>query len=472
MAWITIDGNEAVARVAYALSEALAIYPITPASPMGEHADAWAAQGRPNLWGAVPRVVEMQSEAGAAGVVHGLAQGGALAATFTASQGLLLMVPEMFKLAGELNPCVFHVATRALAVQALSIFCSHDDLMAVRHTVPSMVFEPPTRWPASRPWRRPSSRPWWIGGRWMPSGPAPSPRSTRSCVAAARIPTSISRGGNGSIRCTPPFLAPWRGAWRASRRSPGGVIDRSSTTVTPMPSACWCSWVLGSIRRWRRPRPSMKGEGGWACCRCVCSVPGAERRWCAPWGADGEPLFKDVALALARHGGARFATPPCVVGARYGLGSKEFTPGMVKQAFDELARAQPRDGLAIGVWDDLTDHGLPGDPAWRNPRAHEDVHQAVFYGLGSDGTVSANRAAIRLIGDILGCPVQGYFVYDSKKSGAMTVSHLRVSPRPIRSRYLIGDGEADFVACHQARFLERLDFLRSCAMPPPGPRCW
>ncbi len=511
MDWLTLDGNEAVARVAYALSEALAIYPITPASPMGEHADVWAARGRKNLWGAVPRVVEMQSEAGAAGAVHGLAQGGALAATFTASQGLLLMVPEMFKLAGELNPCVFHVATRALAVQALSIFCSHDDLMAVRHTGFAILVSASVQEAQDLAAIAHCAA---LEGR-LPVVHAFDGFRTSHEVARIQALTEAQLAALVDERAVRAHrvraLSPEHPVLRGSSQNPDVYFqgrERVEPVYTAFPAA-----LAGVMERFaqitgRRYRPfeyhghpeaervvvlmgsgvetavetaeALNDQGArvgvlqvrlfrpWRGEALVEALPRTTRRVmvldrCKEPGAEGEPLFKDVALAIARHGAERFAVPPQVVGGRYGLGSKEFTPGMVKQVFDELARPHPRDALAVGVWDDLTDRGLPGDPAWRNPRAREGVHQAVFYGLGSDGTVSANRATIRLIGDALGCHVQGYFVYDSKKSGAMTVSHLRFGPRPIRSRYLIGDGEADFVACHQPRFLERLDCLRHAA---------
>ena len=510
---LTIDGNQAAAEIAYMTNEVIAIYPITPASPMGEWADEWSSRSRPNLWGSVPRIIEMQSEGGAAGAIHGSLQAGALTTTFTASQGLLLMIPNMFKIAGELTPAVFHVAARSIASQALSIFADHSDVMAARTTGFAFV--------ASN----------------NPQEALDMALITQAATLEARIPivhffdgfrtshevAKIAGIGSDIIRQLikqqhvtahrQRALSPDHPLVRGTSQNPD-VFFQGRESVNPyyqaMPTivqklmnefeeltgrhyalfeyvgaedAKHIIILMGSAAETAEETVyCLNGHGyqtGLIKVRLfrpfdadalLAAIPETTQsiavldRTKEP-GADGEPLYKDVVTALAQHAsspGVKFKQLPVVIGGRYGLSSKEFTPGMVKAVFDELAKPQPRNHFTIGIHDDVMHSSLDWDESFRTD-AHEDTFQALFYGLGSDGTVSANKNTIKIIGESTDQYAQGYFVYDSKKSGAVTVSHLRFGTKPIHSAYLIGDGDANFVACHQPVFLERYPMLDKAA---------
>src|SRR6266540_1446452 len=429
--WVCVDGNEAAARVAHRLSEVIAIYPITPASPMGELADAWSAAGRQNLWGQVPEVVELQSEAGAAGVLHGALLKGALATTFTASQGLLLMLPNMFKIAGELTPAVIHVAARTVATHALSIFGDHSDVMAAR----------PTGWAMLA---------------------SASVQEAHDLALVAHAATLASRV---------PFVHFFDG-FRTSHE----VAKIRLLSDEDLAAVVGYEHVRAHRDRGLSPdRPRLRGSAQnpdvffQAREAMAAALPATVQRVAVldrtkEPGATGEPLYQDVMTALAEHAAATGTPPPLVVGGRYGLGSKEFTPAMVKAVLDELGGPdrngrRARNHFTVGIADDVSHTSLPVDTAFHTEDA--EGLRAVFYGLGSDGTVSANKTAVKIIGEGTDLFAQGYFVYDSKKSGSVTVSHLRVSRRPIRSAYLIE--RANFVACHQFGFLERMDVLERAA---------
>ena len=505
---VTIDGNEAAAWVAHRLNEVIAIYPITPASPMGEHADQWSAEGRPNLWGTVPRIIEMQSEGGAAGAIHGTLQAGALATTFTASQGLLLMIPNMYKIAAELTPVVFHVAARALAAQALSIFGDHSDVMAVRGTgfallcagsVQEVMDFALIAQAATLRGRIPVVH-FFDGFR--TSHEITKIRQLNEATLHTLIDSQLIHAHRARA------LSPEHPVLRGSSQNPD-VYFQAREAINPwqrdfpavvqevMHQFAACTGrryrlfdyagdaeaervivIMGSgadtveetveqlnregervgLVKVRLYRPFHEPALLDALPRSVRRIAVLDRT--KEPGASGEPLYKDVIAALARdHGnGGRFTELPNVTGGRYGLSSKEFTPGMVKAVFDELKRPRPRNGFTIGIHDDVTHTSLAWNPRFR-PAARKTLFQGVFYGLGSDGTVSANKNAIKIIGESSPLHTQGYFVYDSRKAGAVTISHLRFGPEPIRSRYLIGAEEADFVACHQPVFLERYEML-------------
>jgi pyruvate-ferredoxin/flavodoxin oxidoreductase len=527
---ITIDGNEAAARIAHQLSEVCAIYPITPASPMGELADAWSAGGQTNLWGTVPRIVEMQSEGGAAGAVHGALQAGALATTFTASQGLLLMIPNMYRIAGELTPTVFHVAARSLAVQALSIFGDHSDVMATRATGFAMLASASVQEAqdlsviahvAALEGRIPVLH-FFDGFRTshevakISAVDAPllhamiDDRLVRAHRARALDPEHpVLRGSSQNPdvyfqgrETVNPFYERFPAVVAATMQRFGELSGRHYRLVdyTGDPHAERVMVLMGSgaeataevvdylnrqgenvgVLRVRLYRPFPSAP-------LIDALPPTVKRIAVldrtkEPGADGEPLYKDVISALARHCYAReprFQALPVVVGGRYGLSSKEFTPGMIKAVFDELRSQEPRNGFTIGIHDDVSHSSLGWDPGFRTD-AHAGAVQAVFYGLGSDGTVSANKNSIKIIGETTELHAQGYFVYDSRKAGAVTVSHLRFGKHPIRASYLIGDGDAQFVACHQPLFVERFDMLDKAGdnsvfllnSPTPPDRVW
>ena len=494
-----IVGNEAAAWVAYRASEVIAIYPITPASPMGELSDTWSAQGVRNVWGAVPRIVELQSEGGAAGAVHGALQAGSLATTFTSSQGLLLMLPNLFKIAGELTPAVIHVAARAIATHGLSIFGDHSDVMAARTTgwaqlCASSVQEAQdlalvahavtleTRIPflhffdgfrtshelASidrldeddvralldealvRAHRARALHP----DAPVLRGTAQNPdvffqmREASNPFHAA-VPAAVQRAMTALAERTgrPYRLFDYHGAPDAERVLVlmGSGAEAASEAVDALSAAGDKVGVL-TVRLFRP----------FAADAFVAALPSTVRgiavldRTKEP-GALGEPLFQDVVTALAERGGEL----PLVLGGRYGLASKEFTPAMARSALEELDAATPRRRFTVGITDDVTHLSLDVDESFSTEP--DDVVRAVFYGLGADGTVSANRSSIAIIGERTGLHAQGYFVYDSKKSGSTTVSHLRFGPRPIRSTYLVQ--RAGFVACHQLGLLETIDVL-------------
>ena len=509
---LVVDGNEAAARVAHKLAEVIAIYPITPASPMGELADTWSAAGEPNLWGQVPEIVEMQSEAGAAGAVHGALQGGALATTFTASQGLLLMLPDMFKIAGELQPCVFHVAARAVAGHALSIFGDHSDVYAARPTgfailAASSVQEAQDMAALAFMTSLESRVPFlhfFDGFRTSHEInviDALSDDDLRALVDEEQLAALKHRAlspDHPSLRgsaqnpdvffqareaATPFYAAVPRlleeAMFRFARRTGRSYQPfeysgdpRAERVIVAMGSAT--ETVEAAVRR-------LNAEGeAVGVVKVRLYRPFSSRHLAAvlPFStravavldrakdsaAVGEPLYEDVVSAL--HEEERL--PRTVIGGRYGLGSKEFTPAMAYAVFDELARAESHDlehvhrdldvrphrHFTVGIDDDVSGTSLAFDPAWRLPQ-HEVG--CLFYGLGSDGTVGANKNSAKIIAEEAGRYVQAYFVYDSKKSGAVTVSHLRFGDDPIEAPYLIE--EADFVACHQFQLLERLDVL-------------
>jgi pyruvate-ferredoxin/flavodoxin oxidoreductase len=497
-----VDGNEAAAAVAHKLSEVVAIYPITPASAMGELADAWSAVGRPNLWGAVPEVIEMQSEAGAAGVLHGAVQRGALGVTFTASQGLLLMLPNMFKIAGELTPAVIHVAARTVATHALSIFGDHSDVMAVRSAGWAMLCSSSVQEAqdlalvahASTLKSRIPFLHFFDGFRTshevdrielLDDGDLAAlidPSELRALRARGLSPDRpVLRGSaqNPDVffqarEAGNPFYAAVPGIVQSMMDALGDRVGRRYHLVDyhGAPDAERVVVLMGSgagataetvdalvaagervgmvTMRLYRPFPSDE---------LIAALPGTVRalavldRTKEP-GAVGEPLYQDVVTALMESERDQL---PTVIGGRYGLSSKEFTPAMAKVVFDELrSPARPRNHFTVGIVDDVTHTSLDHDPTFSTEAL--GTVRAVFYGLGSDGTVGANKNSVRIIGTDTDLFSQGYFVIDSKKAGSVTISHLRFGPEPIRSTYLIE--RAGFVACHQFNFLQRMDVLK------------
>ena len=498
--FLCVDGNEATADVAYRLAEVIPIYPITPASPMGELADTWSASGRSNLWGTVPEVVEMQSEAGAAGVLHGAVQKGALAATFTASQGLLLMLPNMYKIAGELSPAVIHVAARAVATHALSIFGDQSDVMGVRAAgwamlASSSVQEAHDLALVAHATALASRVPFlhFFDG-FRTSHEVMKIRRLDDEDLEALVDTQAIRDHRAR------GLTPDRPVLRGSAQNPD-VFFQAREAINPFVAAV-PGLVQDTMDRLAeqvgrayhlvdyRGAPDaervivMMGSGCGAAQEAVEALTATgERvglltvRLYRPFptealvralppgvravavldrtkepGAPGEPLYLDVVAALAEAEGA---PRPIVVGGRYGLASKEFTPAMAKAVLEHLAEPAPRNHFTVGIVDDVTGSSLPYD---RSFRCDGETFRAVFYGLGSDGTVSAAKNSVKIIAGETDLHAQGYFVYDSKKSGSVTTSHLRVGPDAIRSTYLVE--QAGFVACHQFGFLERIDVLR------------
>ncbi len=509
---VTIDGNEAAALVAHKLNEVIAIYPITPSSGMGELSDQWSSEGKTNIWGTVPLVVEMQSEGGAAGAVHGALQTGSLTTTFTASQGLLLMLPNLYKIAGELIPTVFHVAARTVATHALSIFGDHSDVMGVRAA----------------------------GWAMLSSGAVQEVMDMALIAQAAtlrsRVPfihffdgfrtshevMKIEALGDDDLRAMIDdelvhahrnrALSPDRPVMRGSAQNPdvyfqareagnpfydacpgivqaamdqfagltgrqyhlfdyAGAPDAERVLVVMGSGAETASETAAHLERLgakvgvvtvRLYRPFAAEAFVKALPATVRSIAVLDRT--KEPGASGDPLYQDVVTALSEayaNGQAPFAATPRVISGRYGLSSKEFTPAMVKAIYDELAKAKPKNHFTVGILDDVGGSSLDYDAAFTTEAA--DTTRAIFYGLGSDGTVGANKNSIKIIGEETDNAAQGYFVYDSKKSGSMTISHLRFGPRPIHAAYLIS--HANFVACHQFNFLERFDVL---AQAEPG----
>jgi pyruvate-ferredoxin/flavodoxin oxidoreductase len=505
---ITVDGNEACASVAYRMNELAAIYPITPSSTMGELADQWMCEGRTNLWGRVPDVVEMQSEGGAAGAVHGALQAGALATTFTASQGLLLMIPNMYKIAGELTPFVMHVTARTLATHALSIFGDHSDVMAVRQTGFAMLASANVQeaqdlaavaQTASLKSRVPFVH-FFDGFRTSHEVAKITPLSDddlRAMIDEDEI-TALRRRA----------LSPDHPVLRGTAQNPDlyfqGVEARNpyydalpDIVQTAMdrfakisgrqyrlyeyegaPDATDVIVVMGSggdtaqmtaehlnqtgrktgVLKVRLFRPFAVETFAKALPATVKKIAVLDR--CREPGAVGEPLYQDVVAALAEARAQGLTTlDPVVIGGRYGLASKEFTPAMVKAVYDELAQQTPKRRFTVGITDDVGNLSLAVDDSFQI--THPEERRAVFFGLGADGTVGANKNSVKIIAGNTDLYAQGYFVYDSKKSGAITVSHLRFSPQPIRSAYLLE--QADFVACHHFVFLDRYDVLRYAA---------
>ncbi|MEO1438961.1 MAG: pyruvate:ferredoxin (flavodoxin) oxidoreductase [Chloroflexota bacterium] len=499
----TLDANEAVAKIAYKLNEVIAIYPITPASPIGEWADAWMSTDEPNLWGVVPSVVEMQSEGGAAGAVHGALQAGSLTTTFTASQGLLLMLPNMHKIAGELTPTVFHIAARSVAAQALSIFGDHSDVMAARNTGWGMLASSSVQeahdfalisTAATLRTRIPFLH--FFDGF----------RTSHEISKIELIEDDVMRQliriedvlAHRERRMSPdnPFIrgtAQNPDVFFQARESVNAFYDRTPGIVQEImdefaqltgrqynlydyvgaPDAEKAIVLMGSgseaaheavdymttqgekvgVLKVRLYRPFDMERLTAALPETVQKIAVLDRT--KEPGSAGEPLYLDVVTTLHETRD----TIPTVVGGRYGLSSKEFTPAMVKGIFDALDAENPINHFTVGINDDVTHTSIPYDPKFSTEP--ENVVRGIFYGLGSDGTVGANKNSIKIIGENTPNYAQGYFVYDSKKSGSVTVSHLRFGPDPIRSTYLID--HANFVACHQQTFLDRYDMLQYAA---------
>jgi len=505
---VTVDGNEAAARVAYQLNDVIAIYPITPSSGMGEWADQWAAERRPNLWGSVPTVAELQSEGGAAGALHGALTAGALATTFTASQGLLLMIPNMYKIAGELTPTVFHVAARSLAAQALSIFGDHGDVMAARATGFAMLASSSVQeamdlalvaHAATLESRVPFLH-FFDGFRTsheVAKVDPLTPDHLRAMIDDDLVLAHRARGLSPEhpvIRGTaqnPDIYFQGREAVNAYYLACPTIVQKAMDRLAGLtgrqyrlfdyvgaPDAGRVIVLMGSgaetaeetvehlnargeklgVLKVRLYRPFSAEHLLAALPTTVESIAVLDRT--KEPGSMGEPLYLDVmaAVSLAVAGGrAPFRSLPRIIGGRYGLGSKEFTPAMVKRIFDELVGAGPRPHFTVGIHDDVTHTSLDADPEFSTE--DPSTVRAIFYGLGADGTVGANKNSIKIIGEETDNYAQGYFVYDSKKSGSVTISHLRFGPRPIHSTYLIS--RATFVACHQFSLLERLDVLQA-----------
>jgi len=504
---VTIDGNEAAAYVAHKTNEVIAIYPITPSSPMGEWSDQWSSEGKANIWGTVPSVFEMQSEAGAAGTLHGALQAGALTTTFTSSQGLLLMIPNMYKIAGELTPCVMHVAARALAAQGLSIFGDHQDVMAVRQTGWALLSSNSVQevmdlaliaQTATLESRIPFVH-FFDGFR--TSHEVAKVEQLDVEVMKAMIPQELVDAHRNRS------LSPDRPVLRGTAQNPD-VYFQARETVNPFyialpqivqnamdkfasltgrqyrlyeylgaPDAERVIILMGSgaevaeetleemlaqgekvgILKVRLYRPFASELLLQALPQTIKSIAVLDRT--KEPGSAGEPLYGDVLTALAEgiaSGKSQFKSLPKVIGGRYGLSSKEFTPAMVKGVFDELGATISKNHFTVGIVDDVTHTSIAYDPAYNTE--HAETVRALFYGLGADGTVGANKNSIKIIGEDTEHYAQGYFVYDSKKSGSVTTSHLRFGPKPIRSSYLIN--RASFVACHQFTFLERMDVLK------------
>jgi pyruvate-ferredoxin/flavodoxin oxidoreductase len=498
--FITVDGNEAAASVAHRLNEVIAIYPITPSSTMGELADEWSAAGGKNIWGTVPQVVEMQSEAGAIGAVHGALQAGSLATTFTASQGLLLMIPNLYKIAGELTAFAMHVAARTVATHALSIFGDHSDVMAIRQTGVALLAAGSVQethdfallaQAATLRSRVPFVH-FFDGFRTsheVARIERLSDEDLGTMIDEASVLQHRQRG-----------LTPDRPVLRGSAQNPDvffqareagnrfyletpeivqGVMDQFARLTgrhyrlfeyVGDPHAERVIVIMGSgaetadetveylrargekvgVLKVRLYRPFAGEQFAAALPSTARSIAVLDRT--KEPGALGEPLYLDVVAAL--HEAQRSAV---IVGGRYGLSSKEFTPAMVKAVFDNLQQPRPKNHFTVGIVDDVTGTSLSVPPDFDIEPS--DVVRCVFYGLGADGTVGANKNSIKIIGEETEFWPQGYFVYDSKKSGALTISHLRFGPRPIKSAYLIS--KAGFVACHQPVFLDRYDVLAS-----------
>jgi pyruvate-ferredoxin/flavodoxin oxidoreductase len=500
----TIDGNEAAAYVAYRVNEVCAIYPITPSSTMAELADEWAAKGIKNIWGNVPDVIEMQSEGGAAGTVHGALQTGALTTTFTASQGLMLMLPNMYKIAGELTAAVFHVAARSLAAQGLSIFGDHQDVMAARTTGFAMLSSISVQEAhdfaliaqvASLKSRIPFIH-FFDGFRTsheVNKLEMLSDEEIKSMIPDELVIAHRSRGLNPEhpfIRGTaqnPDVYFQGRETVNTFYNNMPGIVEQVMNDFAKMtgrkyelfqydgaPDAEQVVIIMGSggetvsetvaalnkaggktgVIQIRLYRPFSLEHLIKVLPASVKSIAVLDRT--KESGASGEPMYQDVLSALVEAlQQGKIKTLPNIVGGRYGLSSKEFTPAMVKAVFDELKKKHPKNSFTVGINDDVTFTSLAYDPSFTLDES--EWRQGLFFGLGADGTVGANKNTIKIIGENTELFAQGYFVYDSKKSGARTVSHLRFGPKPIRAPYLIS--KADFIACHQFNFIEKVEML-------------
>ena len=500
----TIDGNEAAAYVAYRINEVCAIYPITPSSTMAELADEWASKGIKNIWGNVPDVIEMQSEGGAAGTVHGALQTGSLTTTFTASQGLMLMLPNMYKIAGELTPCVFHVAARSLAAQGLSIFGDHQDVMAARTTGFAMLSSASVQeahdfaliaQAASLRSRIPFVH-FFDGFRTSHEVNKLELLSDEQIKAMMPDELVIAHRKRG-LNPDQPFI-------RGTAQNPdvyfqgretvntfynntpviveevmkdfakltgrkyelfeySGAPDAEEVTVIMGSGAETVEETVSALNKQGRKtgvivvrlyRPFSLAHFIKAFPATVKSIAVLDRT--KESGAAGEPMYQDVLATLVEAlQQGKLKKLPNIVGGRYGLSSKEFTPAMVKAVYDELKKRHPKNGFTVGINDDVTFTSLEYDPEFKLDES--GWRQGLFFGLGADGTVGANKNTIKIIGENTDLFAQGYFVYDSKKSGARTVSHLRFGPKPIRAPYLIS--KADFIACHQFNFVEKVEML-------------
>jgi pyruvate-ferredoxin/flavodoxin oxidoreductase len=500
---VIMDGNEAAASVAYRLSEVVAIYPITPSSPMAEWADQWRSEGKRNIWGALPIVEELQSEGGAAGALHGALQAGAFGTTFTASQGLLLMIPNMFKIAGELTPATMHVTARTLATHSLSIFGDHSDVMACRATGWAMLSSNSVQeahdlalvaQAATLEARIPFMH--FFDGF----------RTSHEVGKIVPINDEIIRSmvdDNAIIAFRKNRMSPDQPVLRGSAQNPD-VFFQAREACTPFHAAVpgivqvvmdrFAALTGRSYHLFDYYGAAdaervivMMGSGAEAAEEAVdaltrqgekvglvkvrlyrpfdakallAALPKSVKKIavldrCKEPGGTGEPLYQDVVTILAEHAATLPFAMPAVIGGRYGLSSKEFTPAMVKGVLDELVKTAPKNHFSVGIVDDVSHSSLDYDPSFST----EDPQtvRALFYGLGSDGTVGANKNSIKIIGSETDNYAQGYFVYDSKKSGSMTTSHLRFGPKPIRSTYLIT--RASFVACHNFSFIEKINVL-------------
>ncbi len=504
----TLDANEAVARIAYRLSEVISIYPITPSSPMAEWADDWAAMGKTNLWGNIPSIMEMQSESGAAGALHGALQGGSLATTFTASQGLLLMIPDMFKIAGELTPTVLHVTARTVATHALSIFGDQSDVMAIRSTGFALLCSNSVQEAmdmalvahASTLDSRVPFMHFFDGFRTsheVAKVSLISDDDVRAVVDMKKVEEHRSRAMTPDkpiIRGTaqnPDVFFQAREACNSFYLAVPGIVQKAMDRVAKVtgrqyhlfdyhgaPDAERVLVMMGSgaevaheavdalnakgektgILKVRLFRPFSPKHFMEALPSTVKSIAVMDRT--KEPGSAGEPLYQDILLSVAEsaeNGWGSLKNKPRVIGGRYGLSSKEFTPAMVKGVLDHLKEAKLKNHFTIGINDDVTHLSLPYDPHFNTEP--DAVNRSLFFGLGADGTVGANKNTIKIIGENTDNWAQGYFVYDSKKSGSMTVSHLRFGPNAIHSSYLIS--KANFVACHQPQFIDRSDMLVS-----------
>ncbi len=504
----TIDGNEAAAYVAYRVNEVCAIYPITPSSTMAELADEWASKGIVNIWGHVPDVIEMQSEGGAAGTVHGALQTGSLTTTFTASQGLMLMLPNMYKIAGELTPAVFHVAARSLAAQGLSIFGDHQDVMAARTTGFAMLSSASVQeahdfaliaQAATLRSRIPIVH-FFDGFRTsheVNKLEMLSDEQIRSMIPDELVIAHRKRGLNPEnpfIRGTaqnPDVYFQGRETVNTFYNAMPGIVEEVMKDFAKMTGRKYELFEYTGATDAEEVIVIM-GSGGETVSETVKALNNSGRktgviavRLYRPFsldhfikvlpasvktiavldrtkesGAAGEPMYQDVMATLVEAlQQGKIKALPRIVGGRYGLSSKEFTPAMVKAVYDELQKKNPRNGFTVGIHDDVTHTSLEYDPSYKLDESA--WRQGLFFGLGADGTVGANKNTIKIIGENTDLYAQGYFVYDSKKSGARTVSHLRFGPEPIRAPYLIS--KADFIACHQFNFTEKVEMLEFAA---------
>ncbi|MET0048627.1 MAG: pyruvate:ferredoxin (flavodoxin) oxidoreductase [Sedimenticola sp.] len=504
--FVTVDGNEAVVHVAYRVSEVCSIYPITPSSPMAESADVWSANGVKNIWGQVPDVFEMQSEGGAAGTAHGALQTGGLTTTFTSSQGLLLMLPNMYKIAGELTPTVFHVAARSLAAQALSIFGDHQDVMSARMTGFAMLCSASVQeahdmalisHAATLEARLPFMH-FFDGFRTsheVNKLELLSDEQIRAMIDDELVYQHRQRGlnpDNPFIRGTaqnPDVYFQGRESSNPFYLETPGIVQQTMDRFAEVTGRAYnlveyygaadaehVIFIMGSgAETVMETMEELNGQGGkfglvqlrlyrpFPTQQILAVLPKTARRIAVldrtkEPGSGGEPFYQDVmTMLMEAHSAGEWDSLPRVVGGRYGLSSKEFTPSMVKGVCDELLKENPKNHFTIGIYDDVTHTSLEWDPEYDLEKPN--MTRALFFGLGSDGTVGANKNSIKIIGENTDLYAQGYFVYDSRKAGSQTVSHLRFGPYPIKAPYLIQT--ADFIACHQFGFIYKTEVLKN-----------